>query len=228
MEAINILLVEDDLALAKAMKYTLEREGFKVEDSSSVKATLEILKVSRFDLILLDITLPDGSGYDICSYVRKNSNLPIIFITACDDEANVVLGLDIGGDDYISKPVRIRELISRINAVLRRKTNKTSDEKLISRDIEINLLKCSVTKNDSEIMLSTMEYKLLVAFIKNKGQVLTREKILSKLWDMDGEFVDDNTLSVYIKRLRDKLGEEKDGKKYIHTVRGIGYKWLED
>lgn len=223
MDKINIFLVEDDLALQKAMKYTLEKEGFNVEISSTVEDSKRVFKNNKFDIVLLDIMLPDGSGYDICEVIRKESDVPVIFMTACDNEANIVLGLDIGGDDYITKPVRIRELVSRIKAVLRRRGIKETEDIISEGKLSVDLLKCRVTKGNTEIILTAMEYKLLLMFITNKGQVLSRDLILQRLWDIEGNFIDDNTLSVYIKRLRDKI-ESKD-EAYIKTVRGLGYKW---
>lgn len=225
MKDITILLVEDDLTLKKAMVYTLKREGFIVIEANCLEEARNKYNENKIQLVLLDITLPDGNGYDLCGEIREKSEIPIIFITALDDEANVVLGLDIGGDDYISKPIRIRELISRINAVLRRKgiTSREEENIIINKNLKVDLLKCTVYKNNEIINLTTIEYKLLLILMENNGIVLTRDKILQKLWDVNGEFVDDNTLSVYIKRLRDKLSDENN--KYIHTVRGIGYKW---
>lgn len=222
MGKIDILLVEDDMALKKAMSYTLKKEGFNVVEAENAEQCRKYFN-DEIQLILLDISLPDGNGYDLCSEIRNKSDVPIIFITAFDDEANAVLGLDIGGDDYITKPIRIKELISRINAVLRRKGIEKKTEEIIEKhNIKVNLLKCTVYKDDKIINLTAAEYKLLLILMKNDGITLSREVILQKLWDINGDFVDGNTLSVYIKRLRGKLGNPK----YIETVRGIGYKWV--
>ncbi|NEZ47040.1 response regulator transcription factor [Clostridium niameyense] len=233
----NILLVEDDMALAIGMEYTLNQENYKVMKAKSLKEARELIEKERFDLILLDLMLPDGSGYDFCKEVKEKRDISIIFITACDEEANVVLGLDMGGDDYITKPIRIRELISRINAVLRRKSeieikseenlSKEKNNKIICDDLIIEPLKAKVSKNNEEIMLTAAEYRLLLILIQNKGNVLSRDIILEKLWDVDGNFVDSNTLNVYIKRLREKIEENSKNPTYIKTVRGIGYKWGE-
>lgn len=223
MNDLKIFLVEDDLALQKAMMYNLKKEGFEVISARTVEESLKVFKKNKFDFVLLDIMLPDGSGYDICEEIRKYSDVPVIFMTACEDEANVVLGLDIGGDDYITKPVRIRELISRIKAVLRRRGIKEEDL-IKSGELEVDLLRYKVSKRGEEINLTAMEYKLLLMFLRNKGQVLERDLILQKLWDLEGDFIDGNTLSVYIKRLRDKL--EEDDIQYIQTIRGVGYKWI--
>ncbi|MHB9926006.1 response regulator transcription factor [Clostridium botulinum] len=234
----KILLVEDDMALAIGVEYTLKQENYEVKRAKNLKEAREILKEEKLDLILLDLMLPDGSGYDFCSEVREESLIPVIFMTACDEEANVVLGLDMGGDDYITKPVRIKELLSRIKAVLRRsketesknnniKEDNIKNNKIISKDIIIEPLKAKVFKGEEEILLTAGEYKLLLILLENKGNVLSRNILLEKIWDVDGSFVDGNTLNVYIKRLREKI--EKDPKKpeYIETVRGIGYRWSE-
>jgi len=224
---INILLVEDDSTLAIGLKYALENEGFGVEWANTIEAATKALNQAQFHLIILDIMLPDGNGYDFCRYIRKHSNIPIIFLTSYDEEVNIVLGLDIGGDDYIIKPFRVMELMSRIKAVLRR--HKTSQQKepayFVSGDIKISPESRKVTKNDNEIILTPIEYRLLLTFIKHPHQVLTRGQILEYLWDIDGEFVDDNTLSVYIRRLREKIEDKPSSPSYIKTVRGVGYRW---
>ena len=224
---INILLVEDDSTLAIGLKYALENEGFGVELANTIEAATKALNQTQFDLIILDIMLPDGNGYDFCRYIRKQSNIPIIFLTSYDEEVNIVLGLDIGGDDYIIKPFRVMELMSRIKAVLRR--HKASQQKepayFVSGDIKISPESRKVKKNDNEIILTPIEYRLLLSFIKHPHQVLTRGQILECLWDIDGEFVDDNTLSVYIRRLREKIEDNPSSPSYIKTVRGVGYRW---
>lgn len=232
----TILLVEDDEALAMGIEYSLKNEDFNVYVGNTIKESKKIFMENPIDLILLDVTLPDGNGYDLCKYIREKSQVPIIFLTACDDEVNIVLGLDMGGDDYITKPFRLREMISRIKAVMRRK-NFAADKKLVekkseassniiqSNGIEIHTLKTQVFKEEKEIFLTPVEYKLLCLFIQNPNITLKREVILEKLWDSSGEFVDDNTLSVYIKRLRKKIEDNDSHIKSIVTVRGIGYKW---
>lgn len=232
----TILLVEDDEALAMGIEYSLKNEDFNVYVGNTIKESKKIFMENPIDLILLDVTLPDGNGYDLCKYIREKSQVPIIFLTACDDEVNIVLGLDMGGDDYITKPFRLREMISRIKAVMRRK-NFAADKKLVekkseassniiqSNGIEIHTLKTQVFKEEKEIFLTPVEYKLLCLFIQNPNITLKREVILEKLWDSSGEFVDDNTLSVYIKRLRKKIEDNDSHIKSMVTVRGIGYKW---
>ena len=220
----KILLVEDDVTLAMGIEYSLKNEGFEVKHVKNVKeANLEI-KELNYDIVLLDETLPDGSGYDICREIRMKSDVPVIFLTACDEEVNVVMGLDMGADDYLTKPIRVRELIARINAVSRRK--KVNNNQLITyKDLRIFPLKYEVYKDNEKIQLTTVEYKLMLMLIENKGNVLSRKQLLEKLWDVEGDFIEEKTLNVYIKRLREKLGESSNVN-YIETVRGIGYKWI--
>ncbi len=220
----NILLVEDDAPLAMGIEYALKKQEFSVLTAKTIKEA-EALFTEETELILLDVTLPDGNGYDFCKKVRLSRDVPIIFMTALDDESNVVFGLDIGGDDYITKPVRISELISRINALMRRqKSSAGSDIRyLTSGNIVVEPLKCRVSVGGEEVYLTAAEYKLLLVLLENKGRLLGRNAIIEKLWDIDGDFVDYNTLNVYMKRLREKIetGEEK----HIETVRGLGYIW---
>ncbi|KGM95191.1 transcriptional regulator [Clostridium novyi A str. 4552] len=217
------------MALAIGMDYTLKQEKFNVIKVRNLKEAKEKFN-NKIDLILLDVMLPDGTGYDFCSEIRKESDVPIIFITACDEEANIVLGLEIGGDDYITKPIRIKEMIARINAVLRRKTTIKKDVEgkvIVSGDIVLDILKIKVFKNNEEIILTPAEYKLLIILIKSKNNVVTRGVLLEKIWDVDGEFVDSNTVNVYIKRLREKIENDSKNPLYIETVRGVGYRWRE-
>ncbi|CDM69625.1 two component transcriptional regulator, winged helix family [Clostridium bornimense] len=221
----SILLVEDDNALALGVKYTLENEGFNVLRGTSVEDSKKVFcSNEKIDLILLDLTLPDGSGYDLCKYIREKSNVPIIFLTAMDEEANVVLAFDLGGDDYITKPIRIKELISRINAVLRRSKRDAMDIKR-SGEIALDINKAKLLKKDKEIVITTVEYKLLMLFFNNPQKIISRDEIIHNLWDIDGEFVDGNTLSVYIRRLREKIEDNPSKPVYIETLRGLGYKW---
>ncbi|SCJ53282.1 Transcriptional regulatory protein walR [uncultured Clostridium sp.] len=229
---LKILFVEDDLPLALGMEYTLKQEGFDVVHAKNLSEARVQYKNNKFDIILLDVMLPDGTGYELCKEVRGNSEIPIIFMTACDEEGNVVMGLDLGGDDYITKPIRVKELVSRINAVLRRRgvapKKEENNNKIISGDITVELLKYRVYKNDKVIDLTTIEYKLLLLLIKNKGNVLERNLLLEKLWDTDGNFVDGNALTVYIKILREKVEDDIKNPEYIETVRGIGYRWAKE
>lgn len=224
-----VLLVEDDITLAMGIEYSLKNEGFLVLHSKSLKDAREKFYNNKVDIVLLDVTLPDGSGYEFCKEIREKSDISIIFLTACDEEVNVVLGLDMGADDYLTKPVRVRELIARINAVTRRKGIKKEENKkqITYKDITIFPLKFEVYKGQDKIMLTSNEYKLLLLLIENKGNVLTRKQLLEKLWDVEGDFIEEKTLNVYIKRLREKLMEDKENP-YIETIRGIGYKWIGD
>ncbi|MDB2105886.1 response regulator transcription factor [Clostridium paraputrificum] len=224
----NILLVEDDITLAMGIEYSLKNEGFNVYTVGKIKDAKEKISNSHIDIILLDVNLPDGNGYELCKEVRVDSEVPIIFLTACDEEVNIVMGLDLGADDYITKPVRVRELVARINAVARRKgvvSKDKEDNKIIVRDIKVLPLKYEVYKGEEKLQLTSVEYKLLLLLIENSGNVLTRKTLLEKLWDIEGDFIEESTLTVYIKRLREKLKEDKENP-YIETVRGIGYKWI--
>ncbi|MBH7442314.1 response regulator transcription factor [Clostridioides difficile] len=219
-------MVEDDLSLIYGLEYSIQKNGFSVDVARTVEEALQIYKEKNYDLLLLDVSLPDGDGFDICKRVREASNVPIIFLTASDEEVNVVMGLDMGGDDYITKPFKLNELISRIKALLRR-YNFTSENvtELKSNNITVKLLENRVFKNEIELELTTAEYKLLCLLMKNKNIVLTRKNILDKLWDGNGSFVDDNTLSVYVRRLRNKIEDNPENPKILLTVRRMGYKW---
>lgn len=221
----NILLVEDDSTLAMGIEYSLEKEGYKVNVGNSFSKGKELVDSVEYDLIILDIGLPDGNGFDLCKYIRKDKITPIIFLTAQDEEVNIVMGLDLGGDDYIIKPFRIKELVSRIKAVLRRTSKTTQSESLISNGIRVNLMENQVYIKAELAWLTPSEYKLLTILMKNAHKALSRTKILEKLWDIDGDFIDDNTLSVYIRRLREKIEEDSSNPIYIKTIRGIGYMW---
>lgn len=224
----NILLVEDDITLAMGIEYSLKNEGFNVYTVGKIKDAKEKISTLHIDIILLDVNLPDGNGYELCKEIRVDSEVPIIFLTACDEEVNIVMGLDLGADDYITKPVRVRELVARINAVARRKgvvSKDKEDNKIIVRDIKVLPLKYEVYKGDEKLQLTSVEYKLLLLLMENSGNVLTRKTLLEKLWDIEGDFIEESTLTVYIKRLREKLKEDKESP-YIETVRGIGYKWI--
>ena len=221
----NILILEDDVTIAMGLEYSLIQEGYTITMSSTVKQAISIIEEEKIDLALLDLTLPDGSGYEVCKVAKQNRDIPIIFLTACDDEVNVVLGLDMGADDYVTKPFRIKELISRIKSVLRRH-NQTDHTKSVFQfeNIRVNTLQAKVYKDNEEILLTALEYRLLLTFINNEGQVLSRNQLLQSIWDIAGDFVGDNTVTVYIKRLREKLEDNPSEPKIIKTVRGLGYK----
>lgn len=221
----KILVVEDDKIIASGLEYSLEKEGFSIVLCSDVESGKKAFVENEFCLCLLDVSLPDGSGYELCKIIRGKSDVPIIFLTACDDEVNVVMGLDMGADDYITKPFRLRELISRIKSVLRR-YNKEDDSSIIIEinKLRINTLEAKVYKNGKEVNLTALEYRLLLIFVNNKGQVLSRSQLLEGIWDVVGDFVNDNTLTVYIKRIREKLEDDPQKPAIIKTVRGLGYK----
>ncbi len=224
----NILMVEDDSTIAFAVKYAVEQEGFNLDIAENLENARKIVNSKEYDLILLDVMLPDGNGYEFLKQLREHDeDTPVIFLTARDEEVNIVMGLDIGGDDYITKPFRVRELISRINAILRRKgKSQDSNKKILKfKNISIHTLEARVFKNNEEIFLTSAEYKLLLILIQNKNMVLSRAQILEKLWDVTYDFINDNTLSVYIKRLREKIEDDSSKPQYILTVRGLGYKW---
>lgn len=219
---IKILLVEDDKSIVANLTEYLHGEGFEVESAGGQTEAFEKLDESEYDLLLLDVCLKDGNGFAICAAVKENTHIPVIFLTASGDEYSVVAGLDMGADDYISKPFRPRELLSRIRNCLRRCGR---DESVLEiSDIRVDTIKGTVSKNGKEIFLSALEYRLLLVFLNNKGTVLSRNRLLEEIWDIAGEFVNDNTLTVYIKRLRDKIEHDPQNPVIIKTVRGMGYK----
>ena len=223
----NILLVEDDLSLLDGLIYSLEKNHFKVTVARTVREAITLYAAGSYDLILLDLTLPDGLGVQVCTYVRERSSVPVIFLTASDEEVNIVKGLDIGGDDDITKPFKLNELISRIKALLRRAGMSTQDSGSVlqSNGITIKYLENQVICNGETLELIGNEYKLLSLFMQNPNIVLSRQMILDRLWDDKGNFVDDNTLSVYVRRLRNKIEDNPDHPSKILTVRGVGYQW---
>ena len=233
-EQIKIMLLEDDAALSMGLEYALQSEGFAVKAAPNIKKAGEIIFLEQYDpdLIILDVMLPDGTGYDFCSQIvkyRKEQNKlawPVIFLSACDSEANIVMGLDGGGDDYITKPFRIRELVSRVKAVLRRKGNTKKTEAVLRYgSLTVDLHSYRVWYNNDEIQLTVMEFKLLSVLMRNQGRILSRQILLQSLWDDRGSYIDDNTLSVHISHLRDKLEKEAESPLLIHTIRGVGYRF---
>ena len=218
----KILIVEDDIAIVKNLSQFLSSEGFEIEYVTSQKDALNIIEEKEYDLILLDVSLGDGNGFAVCSAIKKNKSTPVIFLTASDDEYSVVTGLDLGADDYISKPFRPRELVSRIKSVLRRVGKSQSIIELGS--IKVDIDKGAAFKNGIDVGLSALEYRILLVFINNKGIVLSRNRLLEEIWDIAGDFVNDNTLTVYIKRLREKIEDDPTKPTIIKTVRGMGYK----
>jgi DNA-binding response OmpR family regulator len=222
---LSVLFVEDDATIAMGVEYSLKQDGFQVSLAYRLEEARDLLKHQPFDLVLLDLGLPDGSGYELCKEIRTAGDTPIIILSARDEEASIVLGLDLGADDYLTKPFRLRELISRMKAVLRRRAPvEVADRTLICGDVTVVTQQAKVYKNGSEVILTALEYRLLLALILNQGRVLSRSQILAQIWDVDEDFVNDNTLTVYIKRLREKLEDDPQNPALIKTVRGLGYK----
>ncbi len=219
----NLFLLEDDSAIATGLAYSLENEGYSVSVAKSVKEALKIISNEDFSLYILDLTLPDGNGYDVCRAIKKMGDYPVIFLTAYDDEVNVIMGLELGADDYISKPFRVKELMARIKTVLRRYSRESAEGIIKAGNLVINTNEAKVYKNNNEIILTATEYKLLLTFLNNKGVILTRTRLLENLWDVEGDFINDNTLTVYIKRLRDKIEDNPSKPQLIKTIRGLGY-----
>jgi two-component system response regulator RegX3 len=218
----RILLAEDDKSIVENLTFLLTEEGFSVRAVSGQAEALKILDDENFDLLLLDIALEDGSGYPVCAAAKKKHRVPVIFLTASGDEMSVVTGFDMGADDYIAKPFRPLELISRIRNVLRRYGQ--TESAITIGGVRVDFLKGTVTKNGRELFLSALEYRLLLLFFHNKGMVLSRNRLLEEIWDASGEYVNDNTLTVYIKRLRDKIEDDPQNPTILHTIRGLGYK----
>lgn len=222
----RLLLVEDDISLIDGLEFSLRKNNFEIVVARTCRYALTQLAAQTFDLLLLDLTLPDGSGFEICKKARLTSNVPIIFLTASDEEVNIVMGLDMGGDDYITKPFKLNELISRINALLRRAGMvNTASAELHSNGITVKLEENRVLKNDAEVELTVAEFRLLCLLMQNPNAILTRTVLLDRLWDGSGNFVDDNTLSVYVRRLRSKIEDNPENPAYLMTIRGVGYKW---
>lgn len=230
----NIFLLEDDDAIGMGLKYSLEKEGYTVSLIRTYEEAKQTWAVGKYDIGILDINLPDGNGYDVCRFIKANEDMPVIFLTAADAEVNVVMGLEIGADDYICKPFRINELMARIKTVLRRSrrgndaAGPSSDGVIEVQNIRIYTKEAKVARlhadtGEETIELTALEYRLLLTFCMNRGVVLSRGNLLQDMWDVSGDFVNDNTLTVYIKRLRDKIEEDPSEPKLIKTVRGLGY-----
>lgn len=219
----RIFVLEDDEAIGIGLSYTLESEKYEVTLVKTVAEAKKTVENEEFDLYILDLTLPDGNGYEVCSLIKSKGDLPVIFLTAYDDEINVVTGFELGADDYISKPFRVRELLARVKSVLRRYSKENADGIVKIGELSVNTAEARVLLRGEEVILTAMEYRLLLSFVNNRGTVLTRRKLLEEIWDVDGDFVNDNTLTVYIKRLRDKIENDPNDPQYIKTVRGMGY-----
>lgn len=225
----RLLLVEDDDSLALAIEFTLKDEGYEVIRTATVAESKSAFEMDQFDLLILDVNLPDGSGYELCKYVRTKSNVPIMFLTALDDEVNIVLGLEIGGDDYITKPFGVREFLSRVKALLRRNSRPSAEGgKLKSGNILVDTITAVVKKGEKDIVLTAQEYRLLLIFMSKPHVLMKRDEILKELTEGAEAFFDENTLSVYIKRIREKIEDNPKEPEYIVTQRGLGYKWNMD
>lgn len=218
----KLLLVEDDPMILNALTAFLREEGFETETADGQRAALELLSRHSFDLVLLDITLREGNGFDTCQAIKAQSAVPVFFLTASGDESSTVAGLDMGADDYIAKPFRPRELLSRIRSALRR--SGADAARLMLGPLTLDTDKGEVYREGVPLALSALEYRMLLLFAGNRGKLLSRNRLLEELWDMGGEFVNDNTLTVCIKRLRDKIGEDPAAPRIIKTVRGLGYR----
>ena len=222
----RIFLVEDDLSLISGLSFAIKKQGYEIDIARTSLEADTLWTDGKYELIILDVSLPDGSGFDICRKIRQTSQVPIMFLTAADEETDIIMGLDIGGDDYITKPFKLAVFMSRINALLRRSNNfSQADTELNSNDIKVQLLKGEAYKNGKQLDLTANEYKLLCLFMENPDIVLSPEQILSRLWDCNEDYIDNNTLTVYIRRLRKKIEDEPGNPKMIITVRRMGYKW---
>ena len=222
----NILLLEDDLSLINGLSFALCKQGYGLEVARTIKEADTVWAEGKYDLLILDVSLPDGSGFEICEKVRQTSKVPIIFLTASDEEVNIIMGLDMGGDDYITKPFKLGVLLSRINALLRRAGDfRQTDTEIHSNGLKALLTQGKVYKNGELLDLTAGEYKLLCLFMQNPGTVLSKEQILENLWDNEGNYIDNNTLNVYIRRLRTKVEDNPSDPQMILTVRRMGYKW---
>ena len=222
----NILLLEDDLSLINGLSLAFKKQGFELVVARTLKEADSLWMDGKYDLLVLDVSLPDGTGFEFCKKVRQVSKVPIIFLTAADEEMNIIMGLDIGGDDYITKPFKLGVLVSRVNALLRRaKDFSSADTQLESNGMKVLLLQGQAFKNGKLLDLTAAEYKLLCLFMRNPNMVLTKEQILDKLWDCDGNYIDSSTLTVYMRRLRIKIEDNPSEPQMLLTVRGMGYKW---
>ncbi len=222
----NLLLLEDDLSLIHGLTFAFQKQGFVLAIARTLKEADTLWAKGKYDLLVLDVSLPDGTGFTFCQKVRQVSNVPIIFLTASDEEMNIIMGLDIGGDDYITKPFKLGVLVSRINALLRRaKGFHSVGTELQSNGVKVLLLQGQAFKNGQPLDLTAAEYKLLCLFMKNPNVVLTKERILDKLWDCEGNYIDGSTLTVYMRRLRMKVEDNPSEPQMLLTVRRMGYKW---
>lgn len=222
----RMFLLEDDLSLINGLSFAIKKQGYEIDIARTMLEADDLWTEGKYDLVILDVSLPDGSGFNFCRKIRRTSKIPIMFLTAADEETDIIMGLDIGGDDYITKPFKLAIFLSRINALLRRSENfNTTVTELNSNDINIKLLKGEVYKQGRQLDLTASEYKMLCLFLENPNQILSPEQILGKLWDCNESYIDNNSLTVYIRRLRTKIEDNPGEPKRIVTVRGMGYKW---
>lgn len=222
----RLFLLEDDLSLINGLSFAIKKQGYEIDVARTMVEADRLWTEGKYDLVILDVSLPDGSGFAFCRKLRQTSKIPIMFLTAADEETDIIMGLDIGGDDYITKPFKLAVFLSRINALLRRSENfNAAVTELNANDIHINLLKGEVYKQGRQLDLTASEYKLLCLFLENQDQILSPEQILGKLWDCDESYIENNSLTVYIRRLRTKIEDHPGEPKRIITVRGMGYKW---
>ena len=222
----RIFFVEDDLSLINGLSFAMKKQGYETWIARTCLEAERLWQDGKYDLVILDVSLPDGSGYDLCRRIRETSRVPVMFLTAADEETDIIMGLDIGGDDYITKPFKLAVFLSRVNALLHRSgafLQKYTE--LNSNGIRIELLKGEVSKNGTKVDLTAGEYKLLCLFMENPDIVLSSEQILSRLWDRDENYIDNSTLTVYIRRLRTKIEDDPADPQNIVTVRRMGYKW---
>jgi two-component system response regulator VicR len=225
--SIKLLLVEDDESLSRGVAFKLEREGFTVLTARSVGEARELFGKNKVDLVVLDVALPDGDGFQFCREIRKQSDVFIIFLTACDQEVDIVMGYDLGADNYITKPFSVSVMVSKIKAVLRRGKALKEYEKLVSNEIVFYLDTMRVYKNDEEIYLTKTEMKLFQYLTSNPRQIIAKEQFFKELWDIKGDFISESTLQVHIRRLREKIEDDPSDPQYIKTIRGAGYIWME-
>lgn len=221
----RLFLLEDDLSLVNGLSFAIQKQGYEIVIARTILEADTLWTDGKYDLVILDVSLPDGSGFDFCKKIRQTSKIPVIFLTADDEETDMIMGLDIGGDDYITKPFKLAVFLSRINALLRRSENFQTTAELNSGDINTQLLKGEVYKKGRRIDLTASEYKLLCLFMENPDQILSPEQILSNLWDCSERYIDNNSLTVYVRRLRTKIEDDPGKPKRIVTVRNMGYKW---
>lgn len=222
----QIFLIEDDLSLVSGLSFAMKKQGYAVTVARTSTEAEQLWRIGTYDLVVLDVSLPDGCGFDLCQTIRQTSKIPIMFLTAADEETDIIMGLDLGGDDYLTKPFKLAIFLSRLNALLRRSENfQQADTELVSNGIRVDLLKREVDKGGSLLELTASEYKLLCLFMEHPNMVLSGEQILAQLWDREENYIDSSTLTVYIRRLRTKIEDDPANPKNIVTVRRMGYKW---